>query len=364
MLSPSDVRNILLVRLDLLGDVLFSLSAVEPLRRRFPGARITMLTLPYTAPLARLEPAVDRVIAVDTNRIRTLRSLLHPDTWRDYWRVYRELRRGRYDLAMSLSGAMASLWAYLSGAAGTVGYENEAYANLMTDPVPGGRFADRMHDVDYVRRLVSSAGAPSEAAPQRVRVPEGALRSAEALFARHGISCQDRVVVVHAGSTNGSAKRWPAPNWGAFARRITDQAGARVVLVGAASDQLIADEVLAASGGAAVSVVGETSVEELLGVIARADLVATGDSGPLHLAVALERPLVAAYGPTDPAIHGPYMPRAPVRLHRQDLACSPCYSMARSAECPLGDPICMRLVTVSQMTESALELLRAIPARK
>jgi hypothetical protein len=67
--------------------------------------------------------------------------------------------------------------------------------------------------------------------------------------------------------------------------------------------------------------------------------------------------VVSVFGPTDPAVYGPYHPRAPAVVLRHDLPCSPCYTMASGAECPLGDPICMRLVTVTQVVQSVLEVL-------
>jgi ADP-heptose:LPS heptosyltransferase len=132
-----------------------------------------------------------------------------------------------------------------------------------------------------------------------------------------------------------------------------------VVLVGGPADRSIASEVLAGASTPIVSLVGETSVEQLAAVLSRANLVLSSDSGPLHLAVALDRPVVGVYGPTDPRIHGPYVPHAPATVLRRDLVCSPCYSMAAAAECPLGDPICMRLVSVAGMVRAALAALDA-----
>jgi ADP-heptose:LPS heptosyltransferase len=138
---------------------------------------------------------------------------------------------------------------------------------------------------------------------------------------------------------------------------VERRTGARLVLIGARDDAWIAQEVLDATSASITSVVGQTSIEELIALLQRADLLATGDSGPLHLAVALGKPVVAVYGPTDPEVYGPYNPTAPAEVHRQDLACSPCYTASTTAECPLGDPICMRLVTVRQMVEAAVPLL-------
>lgn len=351
-------RTILVVRLDLLGDVLFSRQAALSLRAAFPNARIVLLTLPYTAPLARLYPEVDDVIEVDTNRIRSVRGLLNPSTWTAYYRAAQALRSLRPDRTVSLSGRMASLWAFLSGAPCVVGYADEAFPFMLTHKVPGGRYLERKHEVEYVRRLAEAAGGAPVGQGLSVDVPESTMAEVDRLLADRGISPDDRVVVVHAGSINGSAKRWPAPQWASFSDALQSQAHVKTVLVGSESDSAIATQVLERATVAPISLVGTTSVDQLIAVLSRADLVATGDSGPLHLAVALGRPLLGVYGPTDPCIHGPFQPRAPVAVHRRDLPCSPCYTMTASAECPLGDPICMRLVSVEDMVASAVQLLQ------
>jgi ADP-heptose:LPS heptosyltransferase len=267
------------------------------------------------------------------------------------------LRSQQFDLCVSLSGQMASLCAFLSGARCTIGYGGEAYPFLLSDPVPDGRYTRRMHEVEYVRRLARHAGASSF--PERVSLcaPEEAHTSAERLLGQHDISVDDKLVVIHAGSVHPSAKRWPARSWSIFADGVHSATGARVVLTGSRSDEPVAREVVQKAAVPIASLVGQTTVEELLALLVRADLVAGGDTGPLHLAVALGRPVVAAYGPTDPLIYGPHQPTAPTRLHRTDLPCSPCYPTTASPDCPLGDPICMRLITVQQMVQSAVELL-------
>jgi len=351
------VRRILVIRLDLLGDVLFTMPAVEGLRARYPTAHIALLTLPYTAALARMNSAVDEVIELDSNRIRSVRVLFERATWLEYARVWVRVRRARYDLCVSASGRTASFCAFLSGSRTSIGYAGESYPNMLTDRVTGGRYRERIPDAEYVLRLVGYADVDEAPDHLHLDVPKKAEKSASRLLAGIGVGPSDRLVLIHAGAVNGSAKRWPARNWSRFAIEVQTRTGARVLLTGAASDQPIARQVLTHAPGA-LSLVGKTSVEELAALVQRADVVASGDSGPLHLAVALGTSIVAAYGPTDPAVHGPYNPRAAVRLHRRaDLPCSPCYSMAATAECPLGEPICMSLITVGSMVASTIELL-------
>jgi lipopolysaccharide heptosyltransferase II len=351
------VRSLLLIRLDLMGDVLFSLTAAASLREAYPGAHITMLTLPYTAPLACLSPDVDEVLSVDSNRIRTMRGLLAPQTWLAYLAVYRRLRSRRFDLAVSLCGRMASLWAFLSGARWTVGFAGEAYPFLLNDPVPGRRYDRRMPESEYVKELTLHAGGSAVSHEVSLPVPDHARSSVEKMLRELGLDTTQPLVVVHPGAGNGSAKRWPAVNWARFSDAIAERTGAGIILAGGSSDLELSDDVRRSARRPLVSLVGQTSLEEVAALLERADLVASSDSGPLHLAVALETPVVAVYGPTDPQIHGPYRPVAPAVVHRHDLPCSPCYSMAAVAECPLGDPICMRLVSVQQMVESTVRLL-------
>jgi lipopolysaccharide heptosyltransferase II len=353
------LQKILLVRVDLLGDVIYAMAAADALRDRYPTAHIAMLTLPHTAALARLNPSLDEVVALDTNRIRSLRGTLDPSTWLDYMRILRRLRSRQFDLCISLYGRMGSLCAFLSGAKRSIGYAAEAYPLLLSDPVSGGRHQERLHEVEYVRRLARYAGA--ERPPDRIAltIPEDALERARRLLNGHGISDDERLVVIHPGAVNGSAKRWPEEHWARLAETLSQRESIKIVLIGAEIDRVVAERVLGATRADISSLVGSTDLPVLAAVLARANLVVSGDSGPLHLAVALGRPLVAIYGPTDPRIYGPHRPATTTIIHRADLPCSPCYSLATTAECPLADPICMRLVSVGEVVKSALEVLRA-----
>jgi len=303
-------------------------------------------------------PMVDEVIEVDTNRIRTPTGLLHPRTWFAYVLAAKRLRQSEFDLCLSLSGPMASLWAFMARPKRSVGYADEAYPFLLTDAVPGGRYRQRQHEVEYVLRLACEAGGVRTheglACPP---ITENARARIAAELAEHGIRRDDKVLVVHAGSVNGWAKRWPAAYWARFVGDVASRTTVRVVLAGGASDISIGREVRQAMPAQVTSLVGKTSVEQLVALLDRADVVASGDSGPLHLAVALGKPLVAVYGPTDVAVHGPYRPGGPVRLHRYDLPCSPCYTTAATADCPTCHAICMRLLSVPAVVDSAVELL-------
>lgn len=350
------VERILIIRLDLLGDVAFTLACLASLRARYPCARISVITLPYTAGLAELYGEVDDVIALDTNLIRAPRSLFDARTWVGYARVLLRVRRRRYDVAISVSGQMASLCARLSGAQRTIGYLEEAYPRILTDPVPGERYAEPVSEFRYVMRLLEELGVESGEHAIPV-VPEWADAWVNSILVAEGIDPEDRLLVVHAGSGVGSAKRWPERQWQDFLREIRPDHGIRLVMIGSAGDIPLAHRILDGISFPVVSLVGRTDVAQLAAVVKRADVVLSADSGPLHLAVALQTPVVGLYGPTDPAIYGPRWGQAPAVVLRHTLPCSPCYRGTSIAECPLGDPVCMRLIEAPHVVEAVKALL-------
>ena len=174
----------------------------------------------------------------------------------------------------------------------------------------------------------------------------------------HGVDDGTLLIGIHAGSINGSAKRWPAAHWAEVADRLHADYGARVVLTGSQSELPIAEAVTRAMRSRPIVLTGQTSIDELAAVLARCDLVLSGDSGPLHMAVALNRPTISVYGPTDPAISGPYpRPGQTAIVLRTGIGCSPCYNALSTAECPYGNTDCMHHLTVDRMYQAVRRVL-------
>lgn len=363
-IEPAGTRRILVIRLDLLGDVINSMPAVAALRDRYPNAHITMLTLPYTAAIPRQCGYVDEVLTLDTNMVRSPRNLFRAGTYRAFAAVVLRLRRERFDLCLSLYGWVAAVFAFASGARQRIGYQGEGFPYLFTDPVPGRRFDRRRHEVQWDLALAKAVGASGDFRAPALRAPAPAVTRVAARLGALGISSHDIVVGIHGGAINGSAKRWPAMHWAALADRLIGEYGLKVVLTGSPAERPISADIHARMAHVPIVLTGETDLDELLAVLARCDLVLSGDSGPLHMAVALGRPTVSIYGPTDPAIYGP-APRSgqAAVVIRRGLKCSPCFSLKShvGAECPHGQPSCMLDVRVGQVLAAALGVLRLHP---
>lgn len=354
------VRRILVVRVDLLGDVVLSLPAVRALKRAYPDARIDFLALRSTAPVLRGDPDVDDIIEFDPHVWRRPSNLLRRETSTEAVRMLRRLRGARYDLAVSVSGDIGSILTRLSGARWRVGYAEEAYRGLMTDAVPGGRYRERKHEVRYVQALAESAGGIVAPGDELLRLhvnPDAeVVMGAHLRRAREELRVRGPLVAIHAGARNGQAKRWPPSHLATLADRLVRELDALVVLTGAPNEAPLARAVLRGMHSAVLNLVGQTTVPELVAVLAASDLLVTGDSGPMHIACAVRTPVVALHGPTDPAISGPTDPDAIVV--RQTLWCSPCYDASATAECPFGNPVCMKSILPDVVFRAVTRQLR------
>jgi lipopolysaccharide heptosyltransferase II len=362
-LRPGDpgVRRILVVRVDLLGDVVLSLPAVRALRRAYPDAETDVLVLRSTAPiLAGERDDVARVIEYDPHVWRRPSGMLNPGTWRAALALLSSLRAARYDLAVSISGDIGSILTRLSGARRRVGYAAEAYPYFLTDALPGGRYRTHQHEVRYVLALAEKAGGIVKPGDERLclHVTEQAREAACRLVknARAAIGARGPVVAMHVGARNGRAKRWPAAHFAHLADRLAADLDALVLLTGAPNEAPLARAILRDTQRPAVNLVGRTSIPELVALLAASDLLITGDSGPMHIACAVRTPVVALHGPTDPDLSGPTDPDAVV-LRRQ-LWCAPCYDASATAECRFGNPVCMKELRPGLVLAAARRQLR------
>jgi len=244
------------------------------------------------------------------------------------------------------------------------------------DPTSGGRhtitvsLADRNSTCDRFR--IPYAQSHLGSFPDTAATSEASCNPGRWGWAGEGATSASRAsetdtaeyVVLHPGATNGSAKRWPITSWQAIAKSLVSS-GRTIVIVGSADDrhlgQQISDELVgqgpdprkslpATAWGDVRDLTGLTTVRDLIAILANASVVVTGDSGPLHVAVAVGTPVVAIHGPTDPAVCGPIV-TTPDRaiILGATLACRPCYTLARIADCPLGHAICQDLITPRQV---------------
>lgn len=358
------IRRILVIRLDLIGDLVLSTVAVRALKRVYPEAEIDLLALPSSAQIVQGDPDLSSVITYDPNVWRRPKALLRAGNWRETLRLVRRLHGRHYDLAVSVFGRWAAILAVMSGARRTVGFKGESYPGFMTDGVPGRHWlpGEHLHEVDYCLQLAKAAGAaptPEDRVP-RLQVAEQAVQEIDALLAREGIQPGRPLIACHVSSNNGQSKRWPIPYWARLIDRLTGEGGAQVLLTGASNDlpliERVTQRMSEQTASRVINLAGKTNLEQLAALLQRADLLITGDSGPMHIAGAVGTPLIAIHGPTDPAHSGPVSPHATIL--KSGIWCSPCYNAKDTADCRYFTTQCMKNITPAQVYEVVQQKLQ------
>lgn len=359
-LSPAEVRRILVIRVDLLGDLVFSLPTIQALADAYPRARVDALVLPYTAPVLSGVRSVGRIHTLDVHRYRRPRGVGELATLVG---TIRALRQERYDLAVSLSGTVGGVLALASGARVRVGHIGDSYRGCYNVAVPGRRYDRPVHEVEYGLELVRALGPALR--PQRPRITGEWDKAVEATDppSRFDLCPRPPYAVLVPGASNGSAKRWPARYWSALADRLARERRLGIALVGSAAERELAAEVARGTAAPVHNLAGRTTVQDLMAMLAGATIVVAGDTGPLHLAAALGRPVIGIYGPTDPVNTGPMAEHGSVV--RLGLPCSPCYDLRTPAECKLPDRsiACMWGVEPDRVYAAVCELLDSVSPR-
>jgi ADP-heptose:LPS heptosyltransferase len=367
--APSvEVREVLVLRLDRIGDVLMSLPALADLRAALPRARIRLAVGRWSETVARSAP-VDEVLVWSVPW--AARRGEERDSVRALWRWARALRAAGIDLALDLQGDLrAAFLMALTGARRRVGYANTGGAYLLTDVVP---LDETVSWVEQNRAAVAravNAAAPAGTASPRVGASSPPTFDplttadrdrAQRLLEDLGVKGRRPLVGVHP-SGGRAVKQWEPARWGALADRLQRELGATILITGAASDRPLAEAIGRHLGTKAVDLTGRLDVRETMAVIAGLDLFLSPDTGTMHMATAVGTPSVSVFGPSDPARYFSGVGPRHVVV-RADLWCAPCNLIRKPpAECAGPEPPeCLRLVTVDEVYLQASRLLVSGP---
>jgi lipopolysaccharide heptosyltransferase I len=336
------------------GDIIHALPVLHGLRRRFPEAHLAWLVARNFANLIEADPALDEVVGFDRKRFGRLGRSLR--VTREFLAFIRGLAARQFDLVIDLQGLFRSgFLALASKAPVRIGFAAARemawmfYTDRLAPMDPETHAADRNY---AVAGLLGFADLPMDFS---ITVTEDDRRRAAALLKQAGFLPGQRYMVLVPGA-RWQTKCWPVERYGRLAAEIKRRHYLDSILVGGASDVGPADQAAAASQGAARNLCGGTTLRQLAAFIERAAVVVTADSTPMHMAAALERPLLALFGPTNPRRTGPYG-----RLHdvlRLELRCSPCY-LRKLSQCPYGQA-CLRDLSVEQVADAVAERLGAV----
>jgi len=338
--------NILLIRTSALGDIVHSLPVLTALRRHLPEARIGWVVERVFAPLLEGHPALDAVLPVGLKAWR--RRPVSPATWKDAGRALGAVRAFRPDVALNLMGNhKGGLLGALSGAGRRIGLDRTSRrepSSVLWDTETVAPYG--VHAVERALSLLDRLDLPRETpsfGAADLPPHDGVDEIGE--IGDHA----EPYCLLHPGAGWGN-KVYPPERWGAIARGIRDATGvsSRIALSPSPAERALAGRIEATADGAALPVEA-ADLPTLVRLSRHARLVLGGDTGPVHLAHALDTPVLCLLGPTDPARHGPYGHPERALAHR--LPCSYCYRRFDTTKA------CLLMIRPEEAVERAATML-------
>lgn len=352
-LKIDQIRRVVVRGANWVGDAVMSAPALRALRQVLPDARITLATRAWAEGLFAEADFLDAVLP----------HTRHNNAVRNVAQQTRAWREQRFDLALLLPNSFESaLVACAARVPVRLGYAGDGRKLLLTHAIPRPAWKNERHEIFYYLNLVTALekllhGASADSEPDyRLTVSATRKQEARELLSGYGANIGERtirnpLVAFCPGSTNSRAKRWPAASYAALGDMLAEQIEARIVLIGAADERDVSEQVAAQMRHAPLNLTGHTKLDESVALLSLADALVTNDTGPAHIAAALGVATFTIFGPTDPTTTRPYGAKA--RLIREPPDCAPC--MLR--DCPI-DHRCMTAVTPERVFAQVCSVLK------
>ena len=338
-----NVKNILLVRIDRIGDVILSLPMLPLLKRRYPNARISVLMRQYTRELVEQHSCVDEVLVYE-----------HESSFRSLWAILREIRKRHFDIAIiPYPRFRPALILFLAGIRIRVGSGYRWYSFLFNRRVFEHRKDAKRHEAEYNLSLLRPLGIEARGEPEfEFSISPSACDSVDTMLAGNSVSLQDKFIILHPGS-GGSSRDWSAENFSKLGNEVQRRLGVKVIVTGGKGEERLVEEVVAGMSEPPLAVVGKVSLMELGALIRRARVFISNSTGPMHIAAIVGTPVVAFFPPIvqcSPVRWGPYTDKKKIFL-AGNKACLLCKGS------PCRSNVCMAQITVDEVFFAIKEFL-------
>ncbi|MDD5585176.1 MAG: lipopolysaccharide heptosyltransferase II [Candidatus Omnitrophica bacterium] len=336
------MKKILIVTVNWLGDALMMTPALQALKENFPSCWISVMGVERVAPVFQDNPYVDEIIVFDERtQHRSLSAKLH---------FIRGLRKKRFDTVFLIQRSFTrALVCFLAGIPTRIGYYRRKYLGMVNKQItpPHGP----QHRQDHYLSLFEESGvAVRDRNPQFFLTEEVRAQMKTRI---KGLHAQNLPIVGIHPSANWLLKRWPPDYFAALCDRLIKEFNYTVIFIGARKDAQTVEKVISLMRNAAYNFCGTTTIKELGALLENMELFISNDSGPAHLAAALEVPTLVLFGPTSDAVTAPK--GKSVRILKKNVSCLvPCYNLA------CRDNHCMKDISV----EDALAQVNDIIAKK
>ncbi len=289
-----EFKNILIVRTDRIGDVVLTTPAIKALREGYPGARISILINPLTQDLVKGNPYLDEVLIDDRE---------HQNKGLGFFKLVKLLHQKKFDLAIIFhTKKRTNLLCFLSGIPHRVGYKNNKFGFLLTDPIEDSRHLGEKHEAEYCLDVLKHLGVKADTLELFVPLQEEAVAWLKNLEQTNCLAASDRLVIIHPGASDIS-KCWPQARFAEMIESLTKRYAVKIVLIGASKIAEISKRILSLASSPIIDLTGKTTVAQMAVLLKRSCLLVSNDSGPVHVASALGCPVVSIFTRNQPGIN-------------------------------------------------------------
>jgi len=317
----------LIIKPSALGDIVHSLPFLSVVKKRFPNARIDWVVAHGLHKFLEGHPMIDRLWVIKKDQWKKINNLNH--TLKEINELRNGLKAAHYDVSIDLSGLLRSgIITYFSKAKIRLGFKesDEGSPFFYTHKIHGNM---NIHAIDRYQQIAKFMGCSTD----RIEYPFAPYDPNPAILNQLP---QDFIVM--APSAGKPANRWPAQKFGELASKLA----LPTIVIASAAEAGIAEQVVACSNGKAISVAGRTGLKDLIALIGKAAFFVCNDTGPMHIAAALNVPVFAVFGPANPVRTGPYGNIHTIIQKKMD--CAPCY-----AKHPCSHFSCMKDLSVEDV---------------
>lgn len=335
------MKNILVIKLRYIGDVLLCTPVLQSIKKAFPNARLTVAVNPGTEDMLAHHPSVDEVLVVEKGPLRTQLRFLS------------EIRRRRFDCVVDLTdGDRSALLAWLSGAPVRIGFNDEhRWRGLLYTEIAAPSAHER-HRIDRDLAVLRPLHLSASHRVPTLEVTGEDEREADRILQEVGVPRQTaaRLIMLQPGARYWF-KAWPEDRFVALADRLSKDLDCHVLVGGDQRDAELAERISHRTKASCTVLAGRATLRQFAALLKRCMLFVGNDSGAMHIAAAVGTPLVALFGPSDPAEWGPCGELTEVIY--KGLDCRICFHPT----CRRGDASCMRLITVEEVYAAVQRVL-------
>lgn len=316
-----------------LGDAVMGTPVIQDLKTFWPQAKLHVLCHEAIHNLLQHNPYVDDFIVFSRAKKHSIKEKR---------RIFSLMRAKSFDAGVLLTRSFSSAWWFFrAGVKNRIGFQDHFRSFLLTKALPVPKNEETEHQVITYKRLLEPFGITKSDTHPELFVQEDELAKAKELLLEYGITPKHTLIGMNPGAAFGSAKCWLPERFIALTKELEKDPLVRVVYFGDPAGKSLVDAICQECSVNTVNLAAKTNLRMLIALISLSKVFISNDSGPMHVAAALKRPLVAIFGSTNEVKTGPYGPATVIHRH---TACSPCYLR----RCPI-DFRCMKSISVDDV---------------